>query len=237
MSIPAAWHPDPLGRHEYRYWDGTAWTEHVSDQGQVGQDPLSSEPVPTTDAWATPAQQPGQTGAGTHDPGQGPWQQPSQSGQQPPAAGQPPQQTWQQPQQPAQPAYVPPTAEGGSNGLALAALIIGLLSLLIAWIPFIGLMGAVGGVVAIILGVFGRGRAKKVETGAGLAITGIISGAVALLLGVVSTMLPVLFFQGMIGDFEAVDRCVQQTGDEDACLEEHAPGWVRFFEQLEDFEN
>ena len=35
---PAAWHPDPSGRHELRYWDGTRWTEHVSDQGEVTQD-------------------------------------------------------------------------------------------------------------------------------------------------------------------------------------------------------
>lgn len=29
----AAWHPDPTGRHELRYWDGSQWTDHVSDQG------------------------------------------------------------------------------------------------------------------------------------------------------------------------------------------------------------
>ncbi len=27
----AAWHPDPSGRHALRYFDGTQWTEHVSD--------------------------------------------------------------------------------------------------------------------------------------------------------------------------------------------------------------
>jgi hypothetical protein len=36
---PAEWATDPTGRHEYRYWDGTAWTEHVSDRGVVGTDP------------------------------------------------------------------------------------------------------------------------------------------------------------------------------------------------------
>ena len=34
MSNPAAnWYPDPTGRHEHRYWDGNAWTDHVSDRG------------------------------------------------------------------------------------------------------------------------------------------------------------------------------------------------------------
>lgn len=36
----AAWHPDPTGQHELRYWDGSQWTEHVSDGGVVSTDPL-----------------------------------------------------------------------------------------------------------------------------------------------------------------------------------------------------
>lgn len=40
-SAPAAaWHPDPSGRHQYRYWDGVQWTSHVSDDGQQSVDPL-----------------------------------------------------------------------------------------------------------------------------------------------------------------------------------------------------
>jgi uncharacterized protein YxjI len=37
---PANWHPDPTGRHELRYWDGERWTEHVSDRGVTGTDPV-----------------------------------------------------------------------------------------------------------------------------------------------------------------------------------------------------
>jgi uncharacterized protein YxjI len=36
---PAAWHPDPYGRHELRYWDGAQWTEHVSSHGRQTVDP------------------------------------------------------------------------------------------------------------------------------------------------------------------------------------------------------
>ncbi|MBI5230586.1 MAG: DUF2510 domain-containing protein [Coriobacteriales bacterium] len=35
---PAEWHPDPLGLHELRYWDGCQWTEHVFDQGAQSVD-------------------------------------------------------------------------------------------------------------------------------------------------------------------------------------------------------
>jgi uncharacterized protein YxjI len=36
---PANWYPDPLGRHELRYWDGSQWTEHVSSHGRQSVDP------------------------------------------------------------------------------------------------------------------------------------------------------------------------------------------------------
>ena len=34
----ADWYPDPLGRHELRYYDGAAWTEHVSSHGRQSTD-------------------------------------------------------------------------------------------------------------------------------------------------------------------------------------------------------
>ena len=41
-DTPAAdWYPDPFGRHEHRYWDGTAWTANVSSHGKQSTD----EPV------------------------------------------------------------------------------------------------------------------------------------------------------------------------------------------------
>ncbi len=40
MSTPADWYPDPNGRAELRYWDGNAWTDHVSTGGQQSSDPV-----------------------------------------------------------------------------------------------------------------------------------------------------------------------------------------------------
>jgi hypothetical protein len=37
------WAADPSGRHQWRYWNGTAWSDYVGDHGQESQDPLSSE--------------------------------------------------------------------------------------------------------------------------------------------------------------------------------------------------
>ncbi|MFM7665444.1 MAG: DUF2510 domain-containing protein [Actinomycetota bacterium] len=38
-AVPAAWYKDPSGRFEMRYWNGTAWTEHVARGGQQFTDP------------------------------------------------------------------------------------------------------------------------------------------------------------------------------------------------------
>jgi len=41
-SVPAGWHADPTGRHQLRYWDGSTWTDHVTDNGHQQQDPLNA---------------------------------------------------------------------------------------------------------------------------------------------------------------------------------------------------
>lgn len=35
-----AWLTDPTGRHEFRYWNGSGWTEDVSDSGNRSIDPI-----------------------------------------------------------------------------------------------------------------------------------------------------------------------------------------------------
>jgi hypothetical protein len=41
-SPKAMWAEDPSGGHQYRWWNGTAWTDYVADNGQQTQDPLPS---------------------------------------------------------------------------------------------------------------------------------------------------------------------------------------------------
>lgn len=43
---PPKWHPDPFGRHAFRWYDGTRWTEHVSDNSVLSVDPPVSHDVP-----------------------------------------------------------------------------------------------------------------------------------------------------------------------------------------------
>ncbi len=41
-KVPSGWKADPTGRHQFRFWDGVAWTESVADSGVRSTDPVSS---------------------------------------------------------------------------------------------------------------------------------------------------------------------------------------------------
>lgn len=49
-STAPNWYPDPMGRHEYRWYDGTQWTPQVSNQGVQSLDPIAGPgQVPAAD--------------------------------------------------------------------------------------------------------------------------------------------------------------------------------------------
>jgi uncharacterized protein YxjI len=50
---PAAWHPDPMGRHQLRYWDGNAWTDHVSNEGVQTTDAVRPRGLDRVDSATT----------------------------------------------------------------------------------------------------------------------------------------------------------------------------------------
>jgi hypothetical protein len=37
---PAGWQPDPSGQHQFRWWDGTRWTEQTWSQAPAGAGPV-----------------------------------------------------------------------------------------------------------------------------------------------------------------------------------------------------
>jgi Protein of unknown function (DUF2510) len=41
-TVPAGWKADPTGRHQFRYWDGSGWTENVADDGEQARDSAES---------------------------------------------------------------------------------------------------------------------------------------------------------------------------------------------------
>jgi hypothetical protein len=101
----AGWQPDPHGRHEYRYWDGNAWTDQVSDGGVVSTDPPGD--LSGTDTVATPITAVGASGPPTGGPPTGP-----------PTAG--------------VPAYVPPGGDGDKPKRKVPVGILALIGLAVA---------------------------------------------------------------------------------------------------------
>ena len=67
-----------------------------------------------------------------------------------------------------------------TNGIAIAAGVCGIIAVALCWIPFVDYFSVVLGVLAIILGILGVRRADAYGSGRGMAITGIVCGAVGL---------------------------------------------------------
>ncbi len=123
-------------------------------------------------------------------------QQPPGYEQQPAYGEQPSYSQGQQPGYGQQPAYGQTYGDyatgprGPGKGLAIAALVLGIVALLGSWIPLFGFFFAFLGVIAIGLGVAGAVQASKGRAGGkGMAIAGAVLGAVSIVLSIVAFIL------------------------------------------------
>jgi len=227
VSSPAAWHPDPTGRHEHRYWDGERWTEHVADQGVATTDPLDGATPASSDATADePAMPPIEAGPDTSQTATpyptGPQAQPFSStpgsSTSAGASGGPP--NYSAGGFPsALPADLAPAASSG-NVTAIIAMILGIVSIVMSWV---GVLGRIFGVVmlvvaivAVVFGIMGVRAAGRVNKGRGMAITGIVTG----IIGLIAAGLFLVggeFFRAFSGEFTEFIDCVEETGDEEFC--------------------
>jgi hypothetical protein len=154
----------------------------------------------------------GPFGAPPPQPGQ-PWGQPPAQppGQQPPM-GQP----WGQP--PAGPGWgQQPPAARPTNGLAIAALVLGILAILSAITVLGAPVAIVLGIPAVVLGIMGRRRAGQIGTGGGMAVGGIVTGVLGLLIGLFITVVFALFIQradteGFLEEFQRELERLEQEG-------------------------
>jgi hypothetical protein len=199
-----AWHPDPMGRYSYRWWDGSSWTTRVHDEGSTTtHDPLGMspgtrhDPAPSTLGEASTTEVP--LVIETETLGAAP---PRSSIA--PIPG-PPVQTWaaQPPNQhlnggvqtpnfnlPAGGAWAAPqqlvvTNASKSPGMAIASLILGVGAFFFSLIPVVGWASIPFAIVGLALGIAGAFRARKGFEGLGLSITGAVSSAAALLVSAV----------------------------------------------------
>ncbi len=133
---------------------------------------------------ATPAQprDDGARGSATGDEQPGYW--PQQPGGYPPGYGQPPYAGGGY-------GYGVPAGLPVTNGKATASLVTGISTLVLAWCCGFGLLGA----VAIVLGVRARSEIRASQgqqTGDGLALAGIITGAIGVVIGLVALVVVII---------------------------------------------
>lgn len=119
-----------------------------------------------------------------------------------------------------QPGYGQPAPGGpvGSpkNGLGVAALVLGILALLTS---FTVLGGVLFGLLAIVLGLVGRGRAKRGEaTNGGMALAGVILGVLGLLISVALIALGASFLNSDSG--KELQDCIESAGQDQAAAEQ-----------------
>ncbi|MEU6930082.1 DUF4190 domain-containing protein [Streptomyces sp. NPDC046385] len=75
------------------------------------------------------------------------------------------------------------------NGLGVTALVLGIVGLLFAIIPFLFWLGGILGLLALIFGIIGASRAGKgLATNKGSAVTGLVLGALSILVSIVWTV-------------------------------------------------
>ena len=89
------------------------------------------------------------------------------------------------------------TFSGAKNGVASAAMVLGIIAVATAWMPIIVVFGAILAVVAVVLGAIGLRRSQISGVGRNRAIVGLATGAsglVAAVLGVVLTVIVVNVF-------------------------------------------
>jgi len=131
-------------------------------------------------------------------PGQPPGQYPTQPGQ-PPG------------QYPGQPPSQYPAARR-RNGMGTAALVLGVVAVVLVLLLLFSPIGAFLGLLAVLFGILGIMRANRGEAdNRGQAVAGLVTGAIALLVGVFFTISIGVWFSTHVNDFNRFGQCIDDA--------------------------
>ena len=110
------------------------------------------------------------------------------------------------------PTYYPTQPSHKGSGMAIAALVLGVLAVLSSW-TVIG--GILLGLAAIVLGFIASSRAKRGEAGGrAMAIIGIITGALGLVLSIALISIGVSLLNSDSG--QNLQECLEKAGNDQA---------------------
>ena len=102
-------------------------------------------------------------------------------------------------------------AQHGKTGIAIAAMVVGIVAFLTGWVPFFGFLAGVAGVI---LGIFGL---KKNDL-KGMSVTGIVTGGLAVIWSLITTVVFIIALAtvGLTGS--AIGTAANQISSENQAL-------------------
>ena len=116
-----------------------------------------------------------------------------------------------------------PRARPRRNGMGTTALVLGVVALVLVVLILFSPLGVLLGLLAVIFGILGIVRVNRGEAdNRGQAVAGLVTGAVALVLGLFFAVSIGTFFATNVNDFRQFGRCMDNArGDQarQACAE------------------
>ncbi|HEY6706737.1 MAG TPA: DUF4190 domain-containing protein [Actinomycetota bacterium] len=105
-----------------------------------------------------------------------------------------------------------PAAPSRRNGMGTTALVVGVVALTLVLLLLFSPLGAFLGLLAVLFGILGLMRANRGEAdNRGQAVAGLVTGAIALLLGVFFTISIGTWFATHVTDFNDFGRCMDRA--------------------------
>ena len=89
---------------------------------------------------------------------------------------------------------VPFEQPAGTDGVATAAMVLGIIAISTAWMPFLVVVGVITAILAMSLGWTALRRARRSGASRGRAIVGLATGASALVAGILGVLLTVIVY-------------------------------------------
>ena len=129
--------------------------------------------------------------------------------------GQGPSGSYQAPGYQPQPGY--PATRPRRNGMGTTALVIGVVALTLVLLLLFSPLGALLGLVAVLFGILGLMRVNRGDAdNRGQAVAGLVTGGIALLLGVFFTISIGTWFATHVNDFNNFGRCMDRASGQAA---------------------
>ena len=105
-----------------------------------------------------------------------------------------------------------PAARGRRNGMGTTALVVGVVALVLVVLLLFSPLGAFLGLLAVLFGVLGLMRANRGEAdNRGQAVAGLVTGGIALLVGIFLTISIGTWFATHVNDFNRFGQCIEDA--------------------------